>query len=64
MNRHIGHPRLDPAIAVELTRRERDALMTVEDWGLMLDQFFAQSDLMPETAGDCYPFELTHMENW
>lgn len=35
-----GQPQLDPAYAVELSERERVALMTVGDWGWMIDRYF------------------------
>jgi hypothetical protein len=36
----MGEPKLDPAYAVEMTDRERDALMQADDWSFCLDRFF------------------------
>lgn len=33
-----AHPLLDPALAVELTMREREALMTRDDWADQIDR--------------------------
>lgn len=35
------HPLNNPALAVELTMRERKALMTAEDWALNIDRLLA-----------------------
>ncbi len=45
-----AEPRLNPAIAIELTDRERDAWMTREDWEWMLDKYF--EDWYPVEVGE------------
>lgn len=35
------HPLNNPAIAVEMTMREREALMTADDWSFNIDRFLA-----------------------
>lgn len=38
-----AEPRIDPALAVELTERERIALMTASDWAWLLDKLAYES---------------------
>lgn len=38
MGKSDTNPYLNPAIAVELTMRERQALMDSDDWGHLLDR--------------------------
>ncbi len=46
-----GHPRLDPAVAVEMSIRERYSLMNRADWELMFDRWFAQGLLPSDQDG-------------
>lgn len=44
MTKRDTNPFLNPAIAAELTMRERKALMDTDDWALLIDRVLKADD--------------------